>query len=128
MADKQVDHIACVAVDLGTTYSGYCYSFPAEDGDSIFMNTNWGAEAGLLSYKTPTSVLTSLDAAGVHQFEAFGYEAEKRYTNRKNEPKTLYMFDKFKMKLHGLTVSVVIHTRKYWLSIHVIGNAIAFKT
>ena len=104
MENKPENYLYSVAIDLGTTYSGYYFSFSGDD--NMYANRNWGAEVGQQSYKTPTSVLTSLSDDGCHRFEAFGFEAEQRYTNKANETSDVYLFEKFKMQLHGNKVSV----------------------
>lgn len=64
-------YILCAAIDFGTTFSGYAFSFKSSP-DSIKMNKNWSESFGFQSYKTPTCVLTGPD----HSFMSFGYEAE----------------------------------------------------
>ena len=64
------------AIDFGTTYSGYAFSFTTFP-EGIRMNMPWKeAEIGSIDFdlKTPTFVLTGPDG----NFEAFGYEAEER--------------------------------------------------
>ena len=39
MASDTDDYIILAAIDFGTTYSGYAYTFKGES--SIFMNSNW---------------------------------------------------------------------------------------
>lgn len=51
-------YVMVAAIDFGTTYSGYAFSFKHEP-DSVKMNKNWGARLGVQSYKTPTCVLTN---------------------------------------------------------------------
>ena len=115
--ENNLDHcLAFVAIDFGTTYSGYSFSFAGDD--AVYMNKNWGAEAGLQSFKTPTSVLTSVGNDGSHTFEAFGFEAEKRYTNKTNEISDVYLFDKFKMQLHGDKVRLFFIYLLYFLLWH----------
>ena len=46
------------AIDFGTTYSGYGFSFKTSK-DDIRMPTNWGSSMGQQCYKTPTSVLVN---------------------------------------------------------------------
>lgn len=71
--DEDNAYIMVTALDFGTTYSGYAFSFKTTPND-IQMNKNWGEQVGFQSYKTPTCVLT--DRRG--EFVAFGYEAEDR--------------------------------------------------
>ncbi|KAH3817227.1 hypothetical protein DPMN_118759 [Dreissena polymorpha] len=51
------------AFDVGTTYSGYAYSF-TEDPFKVIMNRNWlnSGSSHVIALKTATSVL--LDAKG----------------------------------------------------------------
>jgi len=73
------DKLVVAAIDFGTTYSGYAFSFKSDynqDKLKIFTNSQWSCgEKVVTSYKTPTSLL--LD--GSLQFVAFGHEAERRY-------------------------------------------------
>lgn len=90
MADR---YILVAAIDFGTTFSGYAFSFETSK-DDIRMNKNWGANIGFESYKTATSVLIGPNQA----FKAFGFQAEKMYAegNKKDS-----LFSKFKMALHN---------------------------
>ena len=95
-------HILSIAIDFGTTYSGYAFSFKTDPND-IKMNKNWGGNIGFQSYKTPTSVLLDSDC----NLQAFGYEAEEHYGNlddTEQSPDNCAMFQKFKMALHGRKV------------------------
>ena len=65
--------VMLAAIDFGTTFSGYAFSFKTSQSD-IKMNKNWGENLGFQSYKTPTSVL--VDDKG--EFVAFGFEAEEQ--------------------------------------------------
>jgi len=83
------------AIDFGTTFSGYAYSF-TDDGDKIYTNKNWGQTQGFLLHKTPTCLLLRPDG----EFEAFGFEAVSRYNDLSDEDaEEYYYFDRFKMKL-----------------------------
>ena len=91
--------VSYVAIDFGTTFSGYAFAFGKDD---MYMNKNWGAEAGAESFKTPTCVLTKL-YRGKHEFLGFGYNAQKQYAESQDGQDgsaLLCLFDKFKMKLH----------------------------
>jgi molecular chaperone DnaK (HSP70) len=88
--------VTVVAIDLGTTSSGYAFSFQ-NDKTHIFMNRNWGDELSCQSHKTPTSVLTGPK----DEFVAFGYDAIAMYRNFVGEEKNDYnLFKHFKMILH----------------------------
>ena len=96
-------YLLVAAVDLGTAYSGYAYSFKAKARD-IYMNHNWGSDLGLMSYKAPTCVLTNPDGT----FNSFGYDAEKTFSQldpteegmRIGGPTGYNLFRQFKMLLH----------------------------
>lgn len=71
-------YIVTAAIDFGTTYSGYAFSFQSNP-DNIYVNKNWGENLGCVTNKAPTSVLTSATNGQDECFVAFGYEAEQRY-------------------------------------------------
>ncbi|XP_064601146.1 heat shock 70 kDa protein 12B-like [Liolophura sinensis] len=92
-----------VAIDIGTTYSGYAFSFQHEFlADKLKITTNkvWSDGDNHLqtSYKTPTSVL--FDPYG--HFHSFGYEAETKYSQvaKNKEEKNWLLFRRFKMSLY----------------------------
>ncbi|KAK3099413.1 hypothetical protein FSP39_004047 [Pinctada imbricata] len=101
--------LVVAAIDFGTTYSGYAYSFRDELGADFSRVTckTWKSnrsKASTISQKTPTSVL--LNQAG--EFVAFGFEAEEKYEELANDNLhgDFRFFRRFKMKLHnnaGLT-------------------------
>ncbi|XP_061164136.1 uncharacterized protein LOC133173197 [Saccostrea echinata] len=88
-----------VAIDFGTTYSGFAYSFSKEP--SIVTTQEWKAESAeksFMSLKTPTTLLLDDE----DNFVAFGYKAEQLYKEFvEDERHTKYRFFKnFKMTLH----------------------------
>ncbi|KAJ8311225.1 hypothetical protein KUTeg_011223 [Tegillarca granosa] len=87
------------AIDFGTTYSGVAYSLCKDFGKiPLFIDTlNWD-KSGLISMKTPTSLL--LDPC--KQFAAFGYKAEEQYNELFDEDnhREWFYFKQFKMILH----------------------------
>lgn len=101
------DRLVIAAIDLGTTYSGYAYTFKhelerersAQDMCKV-LSVTWQSDssAGLISHKTPTSLL--LTEKG--EFDSFGFKAEKRYMDLVNEKKHngWRFYRKFKMVLH----------------------------
>lgn len=95
-------HFIVVAIDFGTTYSGYAFSF-VRDPDSVHMMRRWeGGDPGVVNQKTPTTLL--LDPAG--KFHSFGYAARDSYHDLDTqEAKKWLYFDKFKMVLHHNAVS-----------------------
>ena len=90
-------YIMVAAIDFGTTYSGYGFSFKTTPND-VIVNKNWGEVLGNSSFKTPTSVLIDRNK----KFVSFGYKAEHDYSQfcaaRKGEDYDL--FRHFKMKLY----------------------------
>ena len=97
--------LAIVAIDFGTTYSGFAFSFNKEQGDdSIFMNRDWMNEQGYRTSKTPTCLLLKPDQS----FDSFGYKAVEKYTSLKSlsEEKEYFFFQHFKMFLHNDEVQV----------------------
>lgn len=96
------EKLLVVAIDFGTTFSGYAFAFQSDNiQDPLDIKGNqWnmGSESGV-SLKTSTSVL--FDTKG--EFAAFGTEAEDRYTelalNEKHQD--WYFFRQFKMILYN---------------------------
>ncbi|KAK3096504.1 hypothetical protein FSP39_000803 [Pinctada imbricata] len=87
-----------VAIDFGTTYSGYAYQhisdhekFPASGSTEMWKVSNG------MSEKAPTSLLLTKDGT----FEAFGYEAEKRYFEliENCDEEGWRFFQQFKMRI-----------------------------
>ncbi|KAL3831482.1 hypothetical protein ACJMK2_023223 [Sinanodonta woodiana] len=105
-ASSILTKLVVAAIDFGTTYSGYAYSFLSDfknDPLTIFANMSWnsGGDEGLVTDKTPTSILFEPNG----NFHSFGYQAENKYDNLVNddEHKDWYYFSRFKMTLHGQT-------------------------
>ena len=71
------------------------------------LTHNWqsGSSVGLISHKTPTSLLLNKDGT----FDSFGYDAERTYFRlaERNEHKDWKFFRKFKMMLHKNKVCVI---------------------
>ncbi|KAK3596867.1 hypothetical protein CHS0354_039862, partial [Potamilus streckersoni] len=98
------NYLMVAAIDFGTTYSGYAFSFKHEfDKDPLKISANnWTAGSrGLVSLKTPTTVLIN----SKKEFEAFGYEAEDKYAElAEDEDHTgWYYYRRFKMMLFDKT-------------------------
>ncbi|KAL3879883.1 hypothetical protein ACJMK2_032159 [Sinanodonta woodiana] len=91
------------AIDFGTTYSGWAFSFKHEyDTDPTKIAARQWHGGQMVSLKAPTTVLIKPDA---RTFDSFGYEAETKYSELasedNNEHKRWYYFRRFKMMLHG---------------------------
>ncbi|WAQ99288.1 HS12A-like protein [Mya arenaria] len=85
--------LICAAIDFGTTYSGYAFSF-YNSADKI--HTHYWPPGQMT--KTPTVVL--LEPSG--NFHSFGMVAMDKYKELldKQEHKEWYLFERFKMKLY----------------------------
>lgn len=88
------------AIDFGTAYSGYAYSFRNDYKlDPLKITTNhWTGEGSqTMSQKAPSSVLLNPDKT----FNSFGYRAEEEYSNlvENGQHKDWYFFKKIKMRL-----------------------------
>ena len=98
----QDDFKVVAAVDFGTSFSGYAFSYKGTP-DEIILNKNWGSEVSCLSYKTPTCVVTKPDGS----FHSFGYKAELFYSNLDSSEHKIggkdgyNLYRQFKMMLHG---------------------------
>ncbi|XP_061194704.1 heat shock 70 kDa protein 12A-like [Saccostrea echinata] len=91
-----------VAIDFGTTYSGYAFSTRAnflkgnEKNINEIYTVHWNA-GELMSEKTPTTLLLDAD----QNFVSFGYDAENMYSRLPEEEKKKYFyFRRFKMMLY----------------------------
>lgn len=84
-----------VAIDFGTTFSGYAFSFKSKPTE---VRTNQSWSKSLVSMKTPTVILVDKD----RKFNAFGYEAEEKYTQllEDGEAEGWALFRRFKMTLY----------------------------
>ncbi|XP_071528286.1 uncharacterized protein [Panulirus ornatus] len=91
-------HFVVVAIDFGTTYSGYAFSF-TRDPDSVHMMKKWeGGDPGVQNQKTPTIVLLTPEG----RFHSLGFTARDTYHDLDpKEAKRWLYFDKFKMALHA---------------------------
>ena len=93
-----------VAIDFGTSFSGFAFSFNHRDGsEDIYMNREWGSAQGYKTLKTPTCILLNPQK----KFVRFGFEAAEKYAElEETNDKTFYFFDRFKMMLYGSEVSL----------------------
>ncbi|XP_019718778.1 heat shock 70 kDa protein 12B-like isoform X2 [Hippocampus comes] len=87
-----------VAIDFGTTSSGYAFSF-TEDSEAIHMMKRWeGGDPGVANQKSPTCLLLTPDL----RFHSFGFAARDFYHDLDpDEAQQWLYFDKFKMKIHS---------------------------
>ena len=102
---SQEKHFVVAAIDFGTTYSGYAFSF-TRDPDSVHMMRKWeGGDPGVTNQKTPTTLLLRPNG----EFYAFGFGARDFYHDLEEaEAKRWYYFEKFKMSLHSSQVGYLL--------------------
>jgi len=92
-----------IAIDFGTTFSGYAYCFTAHtsQGD-IYKNTDWSILVGQKNpyVKTPTYLLYD-----GKKFETWGYKAKKRLVElrQQNYASNYHFSEKFKTELFHRT-------------------------
>lgn len=85
-----------VAIDFGTSYSGYCFSLAS--GTDQIRQVYWGTEHGLKTPKTPTCILFNQK----QEFKYFGYDAVMKYKSLpSSQADSWYFFQNFKMHLHN---------------------------
>ncbi|XP_076085748.1 heat shock 70 kDa protein 12B-like isoform X1 [Mytilus galloprovincialis] len=92
--------LVVVAIDFGTTYSGWAYSFRKEYKDNhtnIKTKGGWKNFDGQATEKTPTVALFTPE----DKFHSFGYEAENKYAELVDEEQSTgwKYFKRFKMAL-----------------------------
>lgn len=92
-----------IAIDFGTTYSGYAYSLVTAPDDIFLMMRAQHGQYGAMNHKIPTILLLN-EHRGFH---SFGYEAREAYHDLdETESKKWLYFEKFKMELHSRKVSI----------------------
>lgn len=98
MASSKNDVLLEVAIDFGTTYSGYAFSLRNDQHQFNGPQMWYAGQGGMFYPKTPTSLLLNPNKS----FNSFGFEAETRYASlaAKNEERKYYFFQRFKMDLH----------------------------
>ena len=106
MAASQVQRRdVIIAIDFGTTYSGFGYVFLNASEDHIYVFQKWGRGQGITCSKTPTALL--LTEKG--ELLKFGHAAVETYAKQaisKKDCKKLLYFDKFKLLLHSEEVGL----------------------
>ena len=105
----QTGHALVVAaIDFGTTFSGYAFSFRHEfETDPLRVNSSqWSTGSRVsISLKTSTCVLFGPD----RRFHSFGFEAEDKYSDLSydGEHTAWYYFRRFKMLLYDTGVPLL---------------------
>jgi hypothetical protein len=95
------DRLLVAAIDFGTTFSGYAFSFRhdfEQDPTKIQVNSWNAGAANLISFKAPTCLLLRPN----RKLESFGYEAETKYSDLAMDDQhgDWYYFRRFKLRLH----------------------------
>jgi hypothetical protein len=95
------------AIDFGTTYSGYAFSFRHEfEQDPLKVcASSWTTGSRVsISLKTSSTILFKPN----RQFDSFGFEAEDKYSDLAldDEHRDWYYFRRFKMMLYSSKVCI----------------------
>ena len=101
----QHNYFVVVAIDFGTTFSGYAFAFTREP-ESVHMMRRWeGGDPGVTNQKTPTTLLLKPDGS----FHSFGFGARDFYHDLEPDDAKKWMyFEKFKMSLHSNKVRLLL--------------------
>ena len=99
------DKILVVALDFGTTFSGYAFSFRHEfEKDPLkISSSNWmGGSRAAVSLKTSSCVLFRPSG----EFDTFGFDAEEKYNDLAMDDfhRDWFYFRRFKMLLYNVEV------------------------
>ncbi|XP_073673530.1 heat shock 70 kDa protein 12A-like [Garra rufa] len=94
--------ILYIAIDFGTSYSGYAFSFKSDFNQEQIWIPSWGMGQGQKTFKTPTCILFDEE----ENFQKFGYEALRTYTLAMKKEQTMnhYLFEHFKMELYNTEI------------------------
>ena len=95
------ERLLVAAIDFGTTYSGYAYSFRSdfqEDPLKIITNQWRDGTSGSVAMKTPSCILFD----DKQQCHSFGFKAENKYASLclENKHHDWFFFRHFKMLLY----------------------------
>ncbi|KAL3863802.1 hypothetical protein ACJMK2_005534 [Sinanodonta woodiana] len=92
---KKDKRLLTAAIDFGTTYSGYAYSFVNEP-TKVYINY-WKSK--IARAKTPTVLLLNPDKS----VAAFGEDAQEKYLKlvKEKQAENWYYFENFKMELYS---------------------------
>ncbi|KAH3788754.1 hypothetical protein DPMN_166902 [Dreissena polymorpha] len=96
---KSDGELVVAAIDFGTTYSGWAFSFKHDfERDPCKVSAKTWTGHQLTTLKGPTCVLIKPDGKTL---DTFGYDAETQYSqlSQSGEHKKWYYFQKFKMML-----------------------------
>ena len=110
MSKEGSEKLMVAAIDFGTTFSGYAFSFRYEFlQDPLRVNAGqWlTGSSSAISLKTSTCILFDKNK----KFVAFGFEAEDMYSDLTLDQLEgdWYYFRRFKMLLYNSQVSVILY-------------------
>ena len=103
--DNEAAEIDCevvAAIDFGTSYSGYAYSYKDEK-DKFYINDDISGDSFIIKF--PTAILFD-DQQKLVAFGDDAVENYSKYAESKREHKYMY-FDQFKMTLYNKQVNIV---------------------
>lgn len=83
-----------IAIDFGTSYSGYCFSLAS--GTDQILQVYWGTQHSFKTPKMPRGILFNQK----QEFKYFGYDAVMKYKSLpSSQADSRYFFQNFKMQL-----------------------------
>ncbi|XP_022179791.1 heat shock 70 kDa protein 12A-like [Myzus persicae] len=99
--DESPEDGIVVAIDIGTTYTGYAYSFRRSGRIAVMKKPDYECDTIVDGQKIPTALLLSPD----FNFHSFGTAARDYFHDmHPEEAHKWYYFDKFKMFLYNKDV------------------------
>ena len=101
---SQAKRDVIIAIDFGTTYSGFGYVFPNASEDHVYVFQKWGRGQGISYSKTPTALLLT-EKGELHKFGHAAVETYGKQAMSPKDSKKLLYFEKFKLLLHSEEVS-----------------------
>ncbi len=101
---SQVKRDVIIAIDFGTTYSGFGYVFPNATEDHVYVFQKWGRGQGISYSKTPTALLLT-EKGELHKFGHAAVEMYGKQAMSQKDSRKLLYFEKFKLLLHSEKVS-----------------------
>lgn len=117
-------YMLVAAIDLGTSYSGFAFSFMTDftDNPTKCYLHKWESSP-TVNYQAPTNILIEKKGE-ITKAKAFGYDAESTYAKASDESKnSLYLFQRFKM---SLDVESVIYETFHLLAVFIVYNMVTF--
>ena len=111
---SQAKRDVIIAIDFGTTYSGFGYVFPNASEDHVYVFQKWGRGQGISYSKTPTALLLT-EKGELHKFGHAAVETYGKQAMSPKDSKKLLYFEKFKLLLHSQKVSVFLSSNRFLL-------------